>query len=335
MKSNPADLRRHTIRVLTQVTALTLTVAVLATGCAGDPAGSNSPSPGSTGATPATSPGSGQTSTPTAGSSESPTPLPGSTSTPVPVSSETPSPSAGSSGSPAPGSSASPTPSAGSSQPPIPSPVLGGNTAGLWIGTTQGSKDRTSKWLSAGYTLHGDFWFRADDTGNVHGYATVVYEPRADTTGVNEMIDYAKNIESGLVGLAMPGILGGLATMNNSVLALMLGVQVSFADPMPIRSGPIAGTLKNGQLSIGWAGGEDVEIPMKFVLHFMGGERDQTLGDIGFVTQAPWPTVANIVDDEGSWLAIASDKASAPDEDDEVTETRSSQWSAHRVGDGD
>ncbi len=71
---------------------------------------------------------------------------------------------------------------------------------GRWIGTTQGTAQRASRWVSGGSTQKGDFWFTVDRRGRVEGQAVVAYTPTFDATGLNALVGYARGLTQAAVG---------------------------------------------------------------------------------------------------------------------------------------
>lgn len=193
--------------------------------------------------------------------------------------------------------------------------------ADSWVGATQGKVIRSSRWVSTTGTARGDFWFDVGRRGRITGRAVVAYEPAFDTDRLNALVSYARSAVG--VPLSAIPIFGGLA---NAQLGLIVGVRISYPDPMPIREGKITGRLHEGRLTIRWAGRQRTGIPFRAVLATLDGDQELTSGSMA--APSPWPAAARVTRGR---LAISTRQSSSTD-DGEVTETLRSYWSARRVG---
>ena len=143
------------------------------------------------------------------------------------------------------------------------------DTSGLWIGSTYMHSTRSTKWVGFSDSSRGDFWFRVDGSGRIHGFAVVADEPSFDSERLNNLIGYIKGAVGAYVGL-IP--LPGLGAISSVALGDLIGVKVSFADPMPIRSGPITGTLHAGRLHLEWAGNQKSGLHFSAVMSYVDHE---------------------------------------------------------------
>ena len=73
---------------------------------------------------------------------------------------------------------------------------------------------------------------------------------------------------------------------------------------MPIRSGPITGTLHRGPLHLEWAGHPKSGLHFSAVMSYVDHEDPLTSGTI--TAPAPWPGTARIGSQAGAALAIAT-----------------------------
>src|SRR5262245_19115527 len=62
---------------------------------------------------------------------------------------------------------------------------------GLWVGSTYMKATRATRWVGASDTSRGDFWFRVDSHGNLHGFAVVAGEPTFDAERLNNLERHA------------------------------------------------------------------------------------------------------------------------------------------------
>lgn len=192
--------------------------------------------------------------------------------------------------------------------------------AGAWVGTTYGRLQRSSRWVSAGTTLRGDFSFRLDSRGRLTGYATVSYEPNFDTDRLNGLIGYARDV--GAAALAGIPIVGGLA---GAQLSSIFGVAVEYDELITVREGGITGSIRRGRATLRWTRGEDRGIPFRVYLDTNTGRQDLTSGAIP-VTNA-WAGRGRVV---GPSLTVGTERSTTTPAEG-VTEQTSSYWSARRV----
>jgi hypothetical protein len=202
------------------------------------------------------------------------------------------------------------------------------DTSGLWIGSTYMHATRSTKWVGFSDSSRGDFWFRVDAHGTIHGYAVVADEPSFDSERLNNLIGYIKGVVGTSVGL-IP--LPGLGAISGVALSDLVGVKVGFDDPMPIRSGPITGRLSHGQLHLDWAGNPKSGLTYHAVMSYVDHDDPLTSGTIA--APAPWPGNAHLGSEAGAALAIATYKHTATLKSGRVDAT-SVYWTAHRVGSG-
>jgi hypothetical protein len=206
--------------------------------------------------------------------------------------------------------------------------ALTDEATGIWVGTTHGRLQRASKMLTAGYATEGDFWFRVDEDGNVRGHAVVSYTPSSDVTGINGAVTLAKTAESSALSILPGGAWAAVAQgINNTGTAAILGVKVSYPDPLPVSQGPIVGMLKDRNLSLRWAEPRTTDIAFKYSLSFVTGQQDLVTERLA--PGPPWPGAAGVVGGDGGWQAIGVKKTSATKNG--VSSSSASYWSAHRV----
>jgi hypothetical protein len=198
--------------------------------------------------------------------------------------------------------------------------------SGLWIGSTYMHSTRSTKWVGFSDSSRGDFWFRVDASGRLHGYAVVADEPSFDSERLNNLIGYIKGAVGAYVGL-IP--LPGLGAISSVALGDLVGVKVTFADPMPIRSGPITGTLHGGRLHLEWAGQPRSGLHFDAVLAYVDHDDPLTSGTIA--APAPWPGSASVGSQAGAALAIATYHHTVTLKSGR-TDATSVYWTAHKVG---
>jgi hypothetical protein len=196
----------------------------------------------------------------------------------------------------------------------------------LWIGSTYMHATRATKWVGFSDSSRGDFWFRVGPNGQIHGYAVVADEPSFDSERLNNLINYIKGAIGTTVGL-IP--LPGLGAISSVTLSDLVGVKVSFDDPMPIRSGPISGYLRAGRLHLEWAGHPKSGLHYSAVMSYVDHEDPLTSGTIP--APAPWPGSARVSSEAGAGLAIATYHHTAGLKSGR-TDATSVYWTAHKVG---
>ena len=204
----------------------------------------------------------------------------------------------------------------------LPNPVgVEEASAAQWVGSMQGTAGKSSRWVSAGSTMRGDFSFTVGRGGQLRGFATAAYQPTFDTDRVNALISYAKGATASALGAA--GIFGGLAANQ---LNLIVGLKIKYPDPMPVRRGPITGTIRNGTISINWAGRDkDDGVPFTAVLANL--KKDQRLTSGKLTIPMPFARDAQVT---GGRLAVAQGGVKSKDEG--VTFESRTYWSAYKIG---
>lgn len=121
-------------------------------------------------------------------------------------------------------------------------------SAATWTGTTHGKIERSSRLVSGGTSWEGDFWFRTYRGGAVRGQAVVAFEPEIDVSGLNNVIDYIRSIQTEALGL-----LGDFAPVVGQVgLGQIVGVDVAFQSAKAVRRGRLSGSLRDGRLTLRW-----------------------------------------------------------------------------------
>lgn len=205
-----------------------------------------------------------------------------------------------------------------------PSGVVGVDEAaaaqpGRWIGTTHGSAERSSRWVSGGSTQSGDFWFMVDRRGQVSGEAVVAYDPNFDADGLNALLGYARGLTQTALG-AVPFVGGfGAAQLN-----AFIGVKIRHDEPLAVRRGRVTGTLDDGRLSLRWVG-RPAGIRFQASITTLKGEKRLTGGSLA--VDSPLGGTAQVL---GGGHAVSTQRSTSKEKG--VTEQRSSYWTAHRVG---
>lgn len=203
------------------------------------------------------------------------------------------------------------------------------DAAGLWTGSAHTTMSRATNDITIGYTMQSDFWFRVGPDGQVKGKAYATYQPTFEAAGLNGKIVIAQNIVNGALSL-LPG--GGLAveagkTGTGVALAGLVGVVGDYNDPRPLRTGAITGSLRDGTLTLKWAGDQPTGIPVTVALQYI--DKKVPLMQKTLETQVPWHRAATIDAESGSRIAIAQDQASSSKGG--VSESLFAYWSATRV----
>lgn len=203
------------------------------------------------------------------------------------------------------------------------------DTASLWTGSAHATRLRETNDFTIGYTMQSDFWFRVDPDGRVTGKAYATYQPTFDAAGMNGKITVAQNIVNGVLSL-LPG--GELVVERRNVgtevvLTGLVGVTGDYDDPKPLRTGAITGSLRDGTLTLKWAGDQPSGIPATISLQYT--DRKIPLAHKTLETQVPWHKAATIDAESGSRIAIAQEqtKSSKGGVDDSLF----AYWSATRV----
>jgi hypothetical protein len=204
-------------------------------------------------------------------------------------------------------------------------PAAAQSDTGLWVGSIQQTFSRSSKWFGAGYTAHGDFWFKVDEKGNASGNAAVAYQPSFDSAGADAAIQYAKDVQETSLGVF--GIPGGVVATADG-LGKMIGIKADYPDPMPVRRGPISGRISHGQLSLHWNGYTPQGLPFVISLSYI--DKDDVISKKSLSVTAPWPGSAAISAEADRQLAVATDKKRSVK--DGVTEVSGTYWSARQAG---
>jgi hypothetical protein len=196
---------------------------------------------------------------------------------------------------------------------------------GLWTGTINAQRERSTNLLSVGTSARGELWFRVGRGGKVAGHATVAFEPKFDADALNDAIDFAKDVGSSAAGL-LPW--PGAAALVESGVATIVGVKEEFAQSLAVHSGPISGRLANGQLSLAWSGAEPAPIPVGILLDTVA--EDHLLATERMPMVAPLDATATVKRRVGRWHAVATNHTSTTN--DGVEDESTVAWSARRVG---
>lgn len=194
-------------------------------------------------------------------------------------------------------------------------------SASTWAGTVQGKVARSSRFASAGATMHGDFVFDVDNRGQVTGDGVVAYDPFFATDGLNALLAYAR----GLVASALGGLplFGGFAVTQ---VNRFVGVGVAFTS-LPVTRIQVSGRLDGGQLTLATANNTPVKVPFAARILLVGGKnRPLTSGGVS----APAPFGAGVAQVTGGRFAAATQQSKSKKGD--VTTQLSTYWTAHRIG---
>jgi hypothetical protein len=195
-------------------------------------------------------------------------------------------------------------------------------SAAQWVGSMQGTAGKSTRWVSGGSTMRGDFTFTVARNGQLRGFATAAYQPTFDTDRINALIGYAKGATAGALGAA--GIFGGLAANQ---LNLIVGLKIDYPDPMPVRRGPITGKVRNGTISIAWASPDkDDGVPFRSILANLNKDKQLASGKLAI----PMP-FARDADISGGRLAVAQGGGKLTDKEGVTFESRT-YWSAYKIG---
>jgi hypothetical protein len=194
---------------------------------------------------------------------------------------------------------------------------------GLWVGTVHVRQTRSTKFVNTSATGKGDFWFRVDGVGRVHGFANVAYEPTFDPDGINAFLDDVKTSAGSAVSVAGFGAIGG------AVVGEFVGVKADFDEPLAVRSGPLSGTLVDNTLSLRWSSGKLGGIPVRIPLLLVHGQ--QRLSRQTLALPWPWPAAASVSDDGGEPQVVSDAKPQTSGRRSARTVT-DAYWSAYRVG---
>jgi hypothetical protein len=192
-------------------------------------------------------------------------------------------------------------------------------SADTWTGSTHGKVLRSNRLLNGGSSWHGDFWFRTDRRGGVHGYAVIAYEPVVDVSGITNAVGYIRSFGSTALGLLGP--YG--AAVSGSVLSQIVGASVTFKQAAAIRRAPLTGQLSGRRLTLRWKKPAGVKYDINFVL--ATGSKRIGGGTAGL--RNPFGTTGDRLD--GSGAVYSSQRRS---KEDGVTESFGSYWIATRVG---
>jgi len=166
-----------------------------------------------------------------------------------------------------------------------------------------------------------DFSFTVGRDGQLRGFATAAYQPTFDTDKLNALVSYAKGATASALGAA--GVFGALAAPQ---INLIVGVKIDYPDPMPVRRGPIPGSVRNGTISINWAGPDkDDGVPFTAILANL--KKDQRLTSGRLAIPAPFARDAQVT---GGRLAVA--QGGVKSEDEGVTFESRTYWSAYKIG---
>jgi len=208
---------------------------------------------------------------------------------------------------------------------------------GLWTGTSGITMSRETTDFSLGYTMQCDFWFRLDAAGKVQGRAYAVYQPTFDAAGLNNKIQLAKSAVGGALVL-LPG--GELAFARSAIelgkgatnLAIsgLVGVEGTFDDPRPVRSGEITGSLIHDKLTLRWVDeqSQTAGIPAEISLRYVN--RKELLARPTLKVEEPWQIAAKVDADSGGLFAIAQKRTESKPEDN-PKESLFVYWTASRV----
>lgn len=208
--------------------------------------------------------------------------------------------------------------------------------AGVWSGHTYGKVVRSERHLmSASYSWRGDYTFRVDDDGNLTGHATVSYDPTFDATGVNAALSHITSSTSTILA----GLPFGIGALSGAMLNSGVAVTAKYGRPMPVRSGSITGSLRNGKLKIKWDkldasdGAKPrknavANIPVSVYLQLNSTTQQKRIYQGYLGLSSPWPgTPTHSQHGVSTWSVTRQSTSS----DDGVDESTSYSWDAHRT----
>lgn len=199
-----------------------------------------------------------------------------------------------------------------------------------WTGTVYAGESRESEWVTAGYTMRGDFWFRAHEEGDITGHAIVTYEPSYDVGRMDGAVNYVKDVGDAAMGILTGGPALALATsVKDQSLATYTGLAAEPDQQNLIRSGPITGTLQGDSISLQWQQEQPSEIPVEVSMQFI--KEDKHVTDTAIRIAHPWAHAAT-VQESGSGLVAESHIRPDPTTEDGVTTTTTHTWVAYQIG---
>jgi hypothetical protein len=192
-------------------------------------------------------------------------------------------------------------------------------TAALWTGTTQGTFERSSRFVEGAVDWRGSFWFETDRRGNARGYAVVAYRPDSSVDGLNDAVGYVRDVAG--AGIGALGDFAGV--VGQAALGQIIGADVSFESAAAVRRGPLTGRVDNGRVNLRWQAELD---PIPYDIDLLVVEGSQRIGGGTLKLRDPFEGTARRVAPRG---VVASTDTNH--EANGVTEQLGSFWLANRV----
>ncbi len=218
------------------------------------------------------------------------------------------------------GSPGEPTLAASASKPEYAQPAF-------WTGTVHVVNYGSNAWLQGGYSAEGHFWFHINKFGYVSGHAVVTYTPVVNLSGANDILGYAQNI--GVASLSLIPT-PGYAAFGSLIIQGLFGFTYKVPNPMPIKSAPIAGSLRGDTLRLHWDDKKQVKIPITFYADYLKHNKKVDEGPIS--TDSPWPGTADIHTDGRIPRAVHKEHETSKEGD--TTRSSSVYWGAHQIPNG-
>ena len=156
----------------------------------------------------------------------------------------------------------------------------------------------------------------------MRGHAVVAYEPSFDPEQLNQAVSFIHTSVSSGLGLLPGGFAAAAASIGASTI---VGITDSYENPMTIKDGPIAGSMRNGRLSLDWAGKKPEGLPFDVDFTLIGGSQRITSGKIPVRTS--WPGQARVQ----NGMAVGTIQASPPKADGVEKKAQRLLRSPHRT----
>lgn len=201
-----------------------------------------------------------------------------------------------------------------------------GPRIGLWTGTINAHRERSTNLLSVGTSARGELWFRVGRGGKVAGHATVAFEPEFDADPLNAAVEFAKDVSNTAAAGLLPW--PGAAALAQSGVATIVGVREEFAQSLAVHSAPIRGRLADGRLSLDWS--REVPGPIAVGILLDTVAEDHLLATERMPMVAPLDATATVKRRVNRWHAVATNDLSTSN--DGVKDESTIAWSARRVG---
>lgn len=202
----------------------------------------------------------------------------------------------------------------------------------VWTGTMHQTVYSDGGWVAVGYHADGDFAFTVGADGAVHGQASVAYQPTFDASKIDGLINYARdNVQALLdsVSLGDPILAPFLSVIRARLVGGafdLLRVRGDYTEAMPVRTGAIAGQLRNGRLDLHWAD-DQKGLPLTVYIDALKGTDLVTHAIVPL--RSPWSGTAAIGSADRLTQAVGRDDQESGDDAGKASQV--TFWSARLV----